>query len=114
MRGRFRCKFRVQVETPGGVIVDRFGDERPAEPETHQVAVFGWAIVKVAETVGDSVLRTVDELQLYAPPDAPITPASVVVINGQRWKVNGIPDNYEHNPWFAPGLVLVHCRKVDG
>lgn len=98
-----------QVET----VTDRFGNERPAQGEFHPVKVAGWAITKVEESTGESVLRTVDQLDVYAP--APFDPgASIRLPDGGVWQVQGNAEDYQHGPWWNPGLVVVHARKAAG
>lgn len=98
-----------QVET----VTDRLGNERPTPGPFHPVQVAGWAVAKVEETTGESVLRTVDQLDVYTP--TPFEPgASIRLPDGGVWQVQGNAEDYRNGPWWNPGLVVVHARKVAG
>ena len=98
-----------QMET----TTDRFGNERPTQGPFHAVQVAGWAVTKVEETAGDSVLRTIDQLDVYAP--EPFAPgASIRLPDGGIWQVHGNAEDTRHGPFWNPGLVVVHARKVAG
>lgn len=108
--------FEVEVLTPSAVVeVDRFGNERRTPATWVKVKVFGWAVAAVDETAGDSVLRTVDQLQLYCSRDvAPDADMQVRLPDQSVWTVQGHFEDYENNPWWSPGLVVVRCRNVEG
>lgn len=112
---KYPLKFSVQVEKKiPGAGTDFFGDPVGETIATETVAVFGWAITSVAETATDSVMRLVNELQLFAPSGTIKAPDTVVLPDGGRWEVHGTPENYDNNPWFSPGLEVVKCRQISG
>lgn len=92
---------------------DPFGNVITVPSEFTPVQVAGWAIVKTEESAGESVLRTVDQLDVYAqqPFDAGTT---IRLPDGSVWEVSGNAEDYRHGPWWNPGLVVVHARKVEG
>ena len=103
----------VEVYTPGEPVEDRFGNTRPGPGTWQPVKVFAWAVNKVEEQADDSILRTVDELTVYMP-DAPDPGGRVRLPDLSEWQVEGNAEDYNNNPWWSPGLVVVHCRKVEG
>lgn len=93
--------------------VDRFGDTRPVLGAAKPVPVAGWYVKPVDETAGDSVLRTVDRLTVFA--SEPFPPESQITLpDGTVWAVEGHARDYRHGPWFDPGLVVIHARRVEG
>lgn len=63
---------------------------------------------------GDSIMRLVDELQVFAPPGT-LDPAQELRLpDGTKWTVEGNAEDYSANPWFKPGLVVIHCKRVEG
>lgn len=106
----------VEFLTFGGPpVVDRFGNETPRPGAWESVPVIGWAVVQSTETGGDSVLRTVDVLNVYVPAKfAPEAASKVRLPNGDEWAVDGNVLDYTHGPFWDPGAVVVQARKVDG
>lgn len=80
--------------------------------------VAGWSRKRVSEGDVNSVLRTVDALEIYFPTgDAPAPGEKVRLPDkpDEEWEVKGNPDDFDHGPFgFVPGLVVVHCRLVKG
>lgn len=105
----------IQLGVTGPPTVDRFGNEKPGTLTWQNVSVFGWATDQVSETTdgGNSVLRTIDDMHLYAPPGV-VKPEHQVKINGVVYSVEGNEKNFDGNPWYAPGLVIIALRKVTG
>lgn len=107
---------REQVEvgawTDGGV--DRFGNPKPGELIWESVNVFGYATVRTQEEQGDSIMRLVDELQVFAPPGTFDPAQELRLPDGTKWTVEGNAEDYNANPWFKPGLVVIHCKRVEG
>lgn len=108
---------RKQVIKPGERYLagyDRFGDEIWKTSDPVPVNVLGWEIVRTTEGDPDSVLRTVDEAQIIAPPDT-FTAADVIEIPGSgEWHIEGNPLDSNNGPWWSPGLVTYRARKVTG
>ena len=95
------------------MVTDRFGNQVPRQGKFRPVQVAGWAVTKVDEAHGDSVLRTVDQLDIYAAKPFALG-ASVKLPDGNVWQVEGNAEDYNHGPWWSPGLVVVHAKKVGG
>ncbi|KXB52731.1 hypothetical protein HMPREF0307_02049 [Corynebacterium sp. DNF00584] len=100
---------------PGAEVTDRFGNRSPGAGEWQTVPVIGWAVTQSQEMAGDSVLRTIDVLEVYAPDSLDILPSAQVRLpDGQEWQVDGNPQDYNHGPFWAPGALVVKCRKTVG
>ena len=111
----FPTRFSVEILRTGGVVEDRFGNEVPTPGVWESVAVFGWAVNDTSEETGTSVLRTKDLLTLYVPRgSAPAPSEQVRLPDGSVWEVQGHGEDYDHNPWFQPGILVVTCKKVEG
>ena len=79
------------------------------------VTVAGWAVQQSEEKAEDSSLRVIDDLVVYMHPDDQPGPAGKLrTPNGDVWQQEGDPEEYDYGPWFRPGLVVVHARKVTG
>ena len=105
----------IQVTGVPSVVRDRFGNEHPVPGEPVDVKVFGWAVNQTDEKTDESVLRTIDLVDVYMPPEsAPGPEARLFLSDGSEWEVVGHAEQYSANPWFDPGLVVVHARKVGG
>ena len=93
------------------------GNVRPGPGSWEVVMVASWWIHKAEEKSDDSVLRTVDYLTAHFPVgDEPPASAQIRIPGqGQLWQVEGNAEDYEHG-WhgFAPGLVVVNAKKVEG
>lgn len=88
MRYKFPLRKTLQVMGEGTITVDRFGNETMKPGVFEDVQVFGWEIKPVQEIQGDSILRTIDTLEVFmAPEDAP-PPDRVGEVAGW-WRVAG-------------------------
>lgn len=106
----------LDVYTPGSIVRDRFGNERPGAGEWKSVKVASWWIDKTEEKSGESVLRTIDYLHVHIPPgSAPSPGGKVRTPDGHEWTVEGNPEDYCHG-WHGwnPGLLVIHAKKVEG
>lgn len=107
---------RKQVMKPGEghYEYDRFNNEVwvPGVPEP--VNVLGWEVVRSTEGDPDSILRTVDELQIIAPPNTFNPEDSITLPDGGEWQIEGNPMDSTNGPWWDPGLVTYRGKKVTG
>lgn len=110
----WHLKFTVRTEGAGRWDYDRFGNEVWVPGPLEDVPVFSWAVVKTQEIGEDSVLRTIDDLEILAPPDTFSPEQSVTLPDGTVWQIQGNPEDINHNPYWAPGLVTYHARKTEG
>lgn len=104
----------IYVGTPGEPTKDRFGNEIPGPMEWAPANVFGWAVVRTEEQTGDSIMRLIDDLQLIAPVGLLTAENEIRLPDDTTWVVEGNAEDYNANPWFTPGLVIHHCKKVEG
>lgn len=106
----------VDVYRPGEPTTDRFGNVVPGAGQWWPTPVAQWWVHQSQESHGDSILRTVDKLTAcFRPEDAPGPDGKIQLPDGTEWAVSGTPEDYNHGfHGFAPGLVVVHCRRVEG
>lgn len=108
---------RRQVIKPGERYLDgydRFGNEKWVDSPPVPVKVLGWEIVRTTEGDPDSVLRTIDEAQIIAPPGALDAGTEIELEGYGMWRVEGNPLDSNNGPWWSPGLVTYKARKVTG
>lgn len=107
---------KVEVYRRGAPERDRFGNERSGKGEWQQVQVASWWVDRTDEKSDDSILRTIDLLHVHLlPEDAPKPDSMIRLPDGSQWQVQGNVEDYNHG-WhgWAPGLVVVNARKVEG
>lgn len=106
----------VDVYRQGDPVKDRFGNLAPGVGVWESSPVAQWWVHRSEETDGDSVLRTVDLLTVHFPAGSEPAPSSKVRLpDGTEWQVEGNAENYDHGfHGWAPGLVVVHCKRVEG
>lgn len=106
----------VDVYRQGDPVKDRFGNLTPGVGVWESSLVAQWWVHRSEETDGDSVLRTVDLLTVHFPAGSEPAPSSKVRLpDGTEWQVEGNAENYDHGfHGWAPGLVVVHCKRVEG
>lgn len=103
----------IDVSSPSEIVIDQFGDEHQKLGEFAPLKVIGWAITMVDESEGDSILRTVTQLDVYSPTKIDAG-ARVRTPDGVVWEVRGESEDYNHGPFWSPDAFVTHCRKVDG
>lgn len=104
----------VEVYAPGEPTTDAHNNDIPGVGSWEPVKVFAWAVNKVSEDErGASMLRTIDELTVYTPIAFPAG-GKVRLPDDTVWEVQSNAEDYNNNPWWSPGLLVVHCRKVEG
>lgn len=107
----------IEVYTPGEMFKDRFNNLRPGPGTWKTIRVAAWFVGSTEERDSEnaSILRTVDTLTIYCAPEQAPPPGGKVRIPGSgEWEVEGHAEDYRHGPWWDPGLVVVHAKKVEG
>lgn len=106
----------VDVYRPGEPVADRFGNLTPGVGVWESTPVVQWWVHRSEESEGDSVLRTVDVLTVHFPTGSEPSPAGRVRLgDGTVWQVEGNPEDYDHGfHGWSPGIVPVHCKRVEG
>ena len=113
----FPTRLVVTRHRPGPDIIDELENKIPGPPISEPVRVFGWAIPTTDEPGLNHSNRTVADMNLYARPGDFRATDSVSLPGdapGTSWQVEGDERNYENNPWWSPGLVVIELRKVTG
>lgn len=110
----------VTVRKPGEKVEDPLTGnllDRPGEVLT--VSVFSWAVIQSVEQPAGAA-RTFDglgahleeRLQIIGLPDVISSGDVVILPNGSEWSLAGNAEDYNHNPWWSPGLVVYYALKV--
>lgn len=110
------CNHPLDVYRVGEPVEDRFGNLRPGQGEWKPVMVASWWVDKTEEEQGDSVRRTFDVLHVHLrPDDVPGAGGKLRTPDGEEWEIEGNVEDFNHG-WhgFAPGLLVVHAKKVGG
>lgn len=109
------AKHVVEVYWPGEPVAGRFGEIDHAPGQWVTTPVVGWAIARTEEKDGESVLRTVDVLDLYCTPESAPPPGGKIRLPNQTvWEVEGNPEDYRHGPFWNPGLLVIHAKRTEG
>ncbi|WP_312715472.1 hypothetical protein [Corynebacterium flavescens] len=112
----FPLTLELKVRTWTRTGTDRNGDPLMGYAAWRTIKVFGWAVSPTQEVVGDSLLRTIDTLTVYCAPQDDPGPGGEIRTpqDPTPWKVKGNDQNYENNPFFDPGLVVVTATRTEG
>lgn len=76
------------------------------------VLVFAWSQVNPMEPVVAGHDRLQVDVQMYADPGDFLPDDAVVLDAGLPFEVIGEPNNYDHNPWWSPGVEVINLRRV--
>ena len=111
----FPLKFTVKHERYAGTTgEDENGNEIAAWAEPVEVKVFGWEPPKSTEPALAGHDRVLVDIKLYAPRAMDAGPADRVWLDGKKFEVLGYPEDPNNNSFWAPGLVTVNLRRVEG
>jgi hypothetical protein len=91
--------------------VDKFGNDTFVDSASPVVAVVG--IINGGEQVQGRDTATM-RVPLYLPPGTVVTHLDAVIMDGERWEIDGVPTRYQHAlTGWTPG-VEINCRRVTG
>lgn len=116
MRGNYPLCFTVTLRRVTKTDeVDAFGNQLEVTAD-YPLQVFGWVLggVELADKLGTN--RVQYDATLYASTSQPVLPLDRIQLEqgGEWYEVDRPAENYENNPWFQPGLVVVYLKKVEG
>lgn len=98
----------------GNTVYDEHGNEVESWAPKLEVLVFGWEPPKSTEPVVAGHDRVIVDIQLYAPVSVDPLPHDLMWLVGKKFQVIGYPEDPNHNGFWAPGLVTVNLRRVEG
>lgn len=101
------------------LVVDRGGNTVTDWPAAHAAAsdelVFAWHLGGTEESANGHVERVISDATVFPPSSLGVTARDHIELPGHDWfEVQGTPGDWDHNPWWIPGLLQVKLRKVDG
>lgn len=100
---------------PGGIVTDPFGNEFPGPPSEEPVLVFAWWIGKSDEPgLAGHIERVDSDATMFAPSGEFAASDRVALPGVGVFEVMGRPGNWDHNPWWSPGLEQVDLKLVEG
>lgn len=104
----------IRVHRPGRRDFDEYGDPITRPGRVDDINAFG--VVEGGDDTpnADNPERTRFDLTVFAPVDAHITTDDRIEWRGDLYEVTGPPGNWEHNPWWSPGLARVRCTRLEG
>ena len=120
MAGEFAATLPVRVARyADSMVVDRGGNTVTDWPAAHEDAsdelVFAWHLGGSEESANGHVERVISDATVYPPSTLRITARDHIELPGHGWfEIQGTPGDWDHNPWWAPGLHEVKLRRVDG
>lgn len=104
----------VGVAVFAGAVDDGFGNVTAAWADPVDAAVYGWAPAGTAEPDLSGRDEVTWDLDLYAPPGFPATPADRVWVGGVEFTAVGVAEAFNSGPFgFAPGVRL-RLRRIEG
>ena len=114
---RFPLRFQVGVHAYSGGAPDAYNITQPSyDPPLDSVGtlipVYGWAVPQTVEPLMAGHDRVIVDVQLLAPPEAPIGPYDWVDLPDGQYEVIGGADDYTHGPFGSPGGLVFNMRKV--
>lgn len=107
---------KVTRVRPGEDTTDPFGNPVPGPSTEVEVLVFAWWIGSSGEPgLSGHVERVESDATVFAPPGV-IKATDEVRLPGidDVFRVMGRPGNWDHNPWWMPGLDQVDLKLVEG
>lgn len=111
----FECEYPVMRHRPNGTVTDPFGNEVPGGTVAETVMVFAWWIGQSSEPGMSGHVERVDSDATMLAPTGEFTSSDEVELPGVgRFEVIGRPGNWDHNPWWRPGLEQVDLKLVEG
>lgn len=91
--------------------VDKFGNDTYIDSASPAVAVVGVINGTEQEQGRDTATKRVP---LYLQPGTNVSHLDAVIIDGERWEIDGVPTRYMHAlTGWTPG-VEINCRRVTG
>lgn len=116
MSVEFQCHFPAKLRryVDGGTR-DARGRETGSYADPEDILVFAW-YVGATETLADGhANRTVHAATCYPQSKDNVTELDQIELPGFGWfEVDGQPTNYDHNPFWSPGLVDAKLKRVKG
>ena len=99
----------------GGTVTDPFGNEVAGPPSEDQILVFAWWVGSSDEPgLAGHIERVESDATMFAP-SGEFTASDQVVLPGVGvFEVMGRPGNWDHGPWWTPGLEQVDLKLVEG
>lgn len=114
-KARFPCRILIGHEVYSEeATLDAHNNPVEGWAAPVEVLVFGWEPPKSTEPAVAGHDRVVVDILLYAPQSMNAGPHDRVILAGKRYEVIGEPGDPNNNPWFAPGLVTINLRRVEG
>lgn len=113
MSTQFRCEYPIEV-LRRAVQTNDFGDEIEVSGEPETVLVFGWYVGNGLEGRADGHVYQVEwDATVYAPIEADIHAGDRIRLPRiGEFTIVGEPSQWEANPWWSPGLVAIHLKRV--
>lgn len=110
----FPCTVPIQVRRYQPGKKDAYGNPAPGYAKAEQVMVFGVAVSGSEAPTQTHPEAAEHRLRVYAPAELGIGDRDQFLYQGKTFEVDGLPGNWDANPWWSPGLVEAACVEVDG
>lgn len=103
-------------------VVDRSMDEEPGvftprkfSERVREIGCAQWWVDQSVESFGDSENRVVTTLHAVVEPNPLLVAGNALLVQRKQWEITGEPEDFSQGfHGWDPGVVVVHCRKVEG
>ncbi|MBF6133507.1 hypothetical protein IU501_10900 [Nocardia otitidiscaviarum] len=96
-----------------GAGEDAHGNEIPTYAAPIEVPSFWWSPSSTEPALAGHD-RVLVDLVLVVDSALTITPRDLFDVDGNEYSVIGYPQDYDHGPWWSPGVQPVNLRRVEG
>ncbi|OZF05245.1 hypothetical protein CH302_01070 [Rhodococcus sp. 15-2388-1-1a] len=116
MSVQFACQFPVKLKRyVEGAVRDDRGRETGDHAAPVEIKVFAWYIGGTETLTDGHTNRTVHAATCYPQSKDNVSELDQIELPGFGWfEVDGQPTNYDHNPFWSPGLVDAKLKAVGG
>ena len=88
-------------------------DPVPGYAPRRDLQVFGWDVSGGAESTQYASVQVAYDAVVYVPTETGIRATDRIELPGYGlFEVDGPPGNWDHNPWWTPGLVEVRLKSL--
>lgn len=94
-------------------VYNSMGDPVPGYADRVDLPVFGWDVSGGAESTMASSVQVAYDAVVYARTETQIRATDRIELPGYGlFEVDGPPGNWDHNPWWTPGLIEVRLKSL--
>lgn len=93
---------------------DAYGNPRAGYSAPETVNVFAVVVGGTEDPTQTHPEAAEHTVRVYAPAELKISDRDRIEYQSNSYEVDGLPGDWDANPWWSPGLVEVRCKEVLG